>query len=78
VLKLTPVHDVVLSVLDSLPENVEADAALVADLLSVPEAEAARLLDDLEEAGRVEDHRIQLSPTPLSPCNRGHPPDEYL
>jgi hypothetical protein len=36
-----------------LPEDVEADAALVGALLDVPEADAARLLDELEEAGCV-------------------------
>jgi hypothetical protein len=33
------------------PSDVEANAALVADLLQVPEAESAQLLDDLEAAG---------------------------
>jgi DNA-binding IclR family transcriptional regulator len=48
---LTPAHDAVLALLDWLPEDVEADAGLVADLLGVPEAEAAQLLDELEAAG---------------------------
>jgi hypothetical protein len=48
---LTPAHDAVLAVLDWLPADTEADAALVADLLVIPQAEAARLLDELEAAG---------------------------
>jgi DNA-binding IclR family transcriptional regulator len=50
---LTPSHDAVLALIDGLPEDVEADAGLVATLLGVPEAEAARLLDELEAAGCV-------------------------
>jgi DNA-binding IclR family transcriptional regulator len=51
---LTSAHDAVLALLDWLPEDVVADAALVAELLGVPETAAARLLDDLEAAGCVE------------------------
>jgi DNA-binding IclR family transcriptional regulator len=51
---LTPAHDAVLAVLDWLSEHAEADTALVAELLRIPEAEAARLLADLEAAGSVE------------------------
>jgi DNA-binding IclR family transcriptional regulator len=51
--ELTPAHDAVLAVIDWLPDGVAADAALVAKLLDVPEAEAARLLDQLEAAGCV-------------------------
>jgi hypothetical protein len=36
-----------------LPEDVEADAEVVGDLLGIPEAEAARLLDELEAAGDI-------------------------
>jgi DNA-binding IscR family transcriptional regulator len=50
---LTPSHDAVLALLDSLPEDTMADAALIADLIGVPEAEAAQLLDMLEAAGCV-------------------------
>jgi hypothetical protein len=41
------------AVLDWLPEDVEVDAALVTDLLSVPGSGGARLLDEEEEAGCV-------------------------
>jgi hypothetical protein len=50
---LTPAHSAVLALLDWLPEDIEADAELVAHLLGVPEAEAARLLDELEAAGDI-------------------------
>jgi DNA-binding IscR family transcriptional regulator len=50
---LTPAHDAVLALIDSLPQDVEADAERVADLLRVPEVEAARLLDELEAAGYI-------------------------
>jgi len=50
---LTPAHDAVLALLDWLSEDVYADAALVAELLEVPEAEAARLLEELEAVGDV-------------------------
>jgi DNA-binding IclR family transcriptional regulator len=50
---LTPAHDAVLALLDWLPEDVEADAEVVGDLLGIPEAEAARLLDELEAAGDI-------------------------
>jgi hypothetical protein len=46
-------HDAVLALLDWLPEDVEADAEVVGDLLGIPEAEAARLLDELEAAGDI-------------------------
>jgi DNA-binding IclR family transcriptional regulator len=48
---LTLAHDAVLALIDWLPEDVEADAELVADLLRIPEDEALRLLDELEAAG---------------------------
>jgi len=48
---LTPAHDAVLRLLDWLPDDVEADAELVGALLGIPEAEALRLLEDLEAAG---------------------------
>jgi len=41
----------VLALLDWLPEDAEADAALVAELLGMPEAEALRLLEEMEAAG---------------------------
>jgi DNA-binding IclR family transcriptional regulator len=50
---LTPSHDAVLALLDLLPEGAVADAELVAELLRVPEPEAARLLDELEAAGDI-------------------------
>lgn len=50
---LTPAHDAVLALLDWLPEDAEPTAELVAGLLRIPEAEAARLLEDLEAAGCV-------------------------
>jgi DNA-binding IclR family transcriptional regulator len=50
---LTPAHDAGLALLDWLPEDVEADAEVVADLLGIPEAAAARLLDELEAAGDI-------------------------
>jgi hypothetical protein len=46
---LTPAHDAVLAVLDWLPVETVADAALVAALLAMPEADAAWLLDELEQ-----------------------------
>ncbi len=48
---LTPAHDAVLTILDWLPVETTADAALVAALLAMPEADAAWLLDGLEAAG---------------------------
>jgi hypothetical protein len=48
---LTPAHDAVLAILDRLPAETVADAALVAASLAMPEADAAWLLDDWEEAG---------------------------
>jgi hypothetical protein len=50
---LTPAHDAVLAILDWLPVETMADAALVAALLAMPEADAAWLLDELEQAGCV-------------------------
>jgi hypothetical protein len=50
---LTPAHDAVLAILDWLPVETMADAALLAALLAMPEADAAWLLDELEEAGSV-------------------------
>jgi hypothetical protein len=50
---LTPAHDAVLALLDGLPEDVEANAGLVAGLLGVPQAEGAPLLDKLAAAGDV-------------------------
>ena len=47
-------HDAVLALLDWLPEDVAPDAELVAELLNVPEAEALRLLEELEVAGCLE------------------------
>jgi hypothetical protein len=47
----TPAHNAVLAVLDWLPEDCDADAALVARLLRWPEPEVARRLDELEAAG---------------------------
>jgi hypothetical protein len=43
----------VLARIDWLHEDVEADAKVVADLLRIPEAEAARLLNELEAAGDI-------------------------
>jgi DNA-binding IclR family transcriptional regulator len=51
---LTPSHNAVLALLDWLPADTDATAALVAELLAISEAEAARLLDDLEAAGCIE------------------------
>ena len=48
---LTRAHDDVLA--DCLPENIALDAELVAELLGLPEAEAVRLLDELEAAGDI-------------------------
>ena len=48
---LTPAHDAVLAILDWLLVETVADAALVAALLAMPEADAAWLLDGLEAAG---------------------------
>jgi hypothetical protein len=50
---LTPAHDAVLAILDWLPVETVADAALVAALLAMPEGDAAWLLDELGEAGCV-------------------------
>jgi DNA-binding IclR family transcriptional regulator len=50
---LTPAHDAVVAILDWLPMETVADAALVAALLAMPEADAAWLLDELEAAGWV-------------------------
>lgn len=48
---LTPAHDAVLAILDWLPMETMADAALFAALLAMPEADAAWLLDGLAAAG---------------------------
>jgi DNA-binding IclR family transcriptional regulator len=50
---LTPAHDAVLALLDWLPEDAVADPELIAELLGVPEGQAARLLDELEAAGDI-------------------------
>ena len=50
---LTPAHDAALAILDWLPVETMADAALVAALLAMTEADAAWLLDELEAAGWV-------------------------
>jgi hypothetical protein len=50
---LTPAHDAVLAVLDWLPDDVEADAAVVAQVLAIPEAEAVQFLEELEAAGCI-------------------------
>jgi DNA-binding IclR family transcriptional regulator len=50
---LTPAHNAMLALMDWLPEDGDADAKVVADLLRIPEAEAARLLDELETAGDI-------------------------
>jgi hypothetical protein len=47
---LTPHHDAILALFDWLPGGIEADAVLVANLLDVPETDAAQLLDELETA----------------------------
>lgn len=47
-------NDAVLALLDWLPEDVAPDAELIAELLNVPEAEALRLLEELEVAGCLE------------------------
>ena len=46
-------HDAVLALLDWLPEDVDADAELVAHLLRIPVGEVAQLLADLEAHGDV-------------------------
>jgi hypothetical protein len=48
---LTAAHFAVLTVLENLPTDVVADAALVAWLLEMPEAEVTRLLDELVALG---------------------------
>jgi hypothetical protein len=50
---LTPAHDAVLAILDCSPVETMADAALVAALLAMPEADAAWILDGLEAAAWV-------------------------
>jgi hypothetical protein len=50
VLKLALAYDAVLAILDWLPAETVADAALVAALLAIPEADPARPLDGLEGA----------------------------
>jgi hypothetical protein len=51
VVTLTLAHDAVLAPLAWLPGGANADATLVAQLLCVPEAEASRLLNELEGRG---------------------------
>ena len=46
-------HAAVLTVLGWLPVEKVADAALVAALLAMPEADATWLLDELEEDGCI-------------------------
>jgi hypothetical protein len=41
---LTSAHDAVLALLDWLPTDVDPTAELVAEILRIPEPEAARLL----------------------------------
>ena len=50
---LGPAHDTVLAALDFLPDDIEADAKVIAQVLDIPGAEAARLLAELEAAGCV-------------------------
>jgi hypothetical protein len=45
-----PAHDAILTVIDCLPPGTLISAALVAWLLGMSEAEAARLLDELVAA----------------------------
>ena len=61
---LTPAHDVVPAVLDWFPMETVADAALVAALLAMPEADAAWLLDGLEAAGNFWALRAGSAPIP--------------
>src|SRR5262249_8622125 len=51
VVTLTPAHDAVLALLAWFPDDANGDVTLTAQLLYVPEAEASRLLDELEDAG---------------------------
>lgn len=52
--ELTAAHDVVLALIDCLPKRGRCpDAVLLADLLSIPEAEAEMLLNELEAEGCV-------------------------
>lgn len=44
---LTSAHDAVLAALDWLPDDIAADAAVVAQVLAIGETEAAQLLEDL-------------------------------
>jgi hypothetical protein len=62
---LTSTHDAVLAVLDWMPRDIVADVAPVAPLLAIPEEDAARLLDELEEAGWIASV-IGLQPVPSS------------
>jgi DNA-binding IclR family transcriptional regulator len=50
---LTPTHDAVLALIGRLPSDAEATAEMIPESLCIPEAEAARLLEDLEAAGCV-------------------------
>lgn len=56
---LTAAHDAVLAVLDWLSEDVVADAATVAEVLAISEAEAARLLEELEAEGCIASEFVQ-------------------
>jgi hypothetical protein len=51
---LDPGHHAVLQLIAWLPADADPDAELVAELLRIPDAEAARLLDELEAAGCLE------------------------
>jgi DNA-binding IclR family transcriptional regulator len=51
--ELTKAHAAVLSLLDWLPDDAEADPELVAKLLNIPKSEALRLLEELEAAGDI-------------------------
>jgi hypothetical protein len=50
VAEVTKAHEAVLRLLDRLPEEIEADATLVAALLRIPEAEVLRPLEELAES----------------------------
>ena len=50
---LTLAQSAVLTVIDALPDGTVVDAALIAWLLEMPEAEAARRLDELVAAGHL-------------------------
>ena len=50
---LTLAQSAVLTVIDALPDGTVVDAALIAWLLEMPEAEATRRLDELVAAGHL-------------------------